>query len=30
LLADANVRSFTTHVAMERVKCGVSVPLDVP
>lgn len=28
LLADANVRSFTTHVALERVKCGMSVPLD--
>jgi DNA-binding Lrp family transcriptional regulator len=27
LLGDANVRSFTTHVALERVKCGVSVPL---
>lgn len=29
LLDDANVRSFTTHVAMDRVKSGVSVPLDL-
>ena len=28
LLADANVRSFTTHVVMERVKVGVGVPLN--
>ncbi|MGH8177744.1 MAG: Lrp/AsnC family transcriptional regulator [Steroidobacter sp.] len=27
LLIDPNVRSFTTHVVMERVKTGVSVPL---
>jgi Lrp/AsnC family leucine-responsive transcriptional regulator len=27
LLADANVRSFVTHVAMERVKTGVALPL---
>ena len=27
LLDDPNVRSFTTHVALERVKSGVAVPL---
>ena len=26
LLSDPNVRSFTTHVALERVKVGLSVP----
>lgn len=29
LLDDANVRSFTTHVVMDRVKSGVSVPLNL-
>ncbi len=28
LLEDANVRSFTTHVVMERIKAGVGVPLN--
>jgi Lrp/AsnC family transcriptional regulator, leucine-responsive regulatory protein len=28
LLSDANVRSFTTHVTMERVKAGLSLPLS--
>lgn len=28
LLADANVRSFTTHVVMEPVKVGLQVPLN--
>jgi Lrp/AsnC family transcriptional regulator, leucine-responsive regulatory protein len=27
LLSDGNVRSFTTHVALERVKTGVTVPI---
>ncbi|HEX9392747.1 MAG TPA: Lrp/AsnC family transcriptional regulator [Usitatibacteraceae bacterium] len=27
LLDDANVRSFTTHVVLDRVKVGLSVPL---
>jgi len=27
LMADANVRSFTTHVALERVKVGLDVPI---
>lgn len=27
LLRDANVRSFTTHVVMDRVKSGVTVPV---
>jgi Lrp/AsnC family transcriptional regulator, leucine-responsive regulatory protein len=27
LLSDGNVRSFTTHVALERVKTGVAVPI---
>ncbi len=27
LLSDSNVRSFTTHVALERVKTGVAVPI---
>ena len=29
LLTDANVRSFTTHVALERVKVGLSVPVAI-
>lgn len=29
LLQDANVRSFTTHVVMERVKAGSALPLGV-
>ena len=28
LLADANVRSFVTHVSMERVKTGLALPLS--
>ena len=28
LLDDANVKSFTTHVAMERVKVGISLPIE--
>ncbi len=27
LLADANVRSFTTHVALDRIRVGTSTPL---
>jgi DNA-binding Lrp family transcriptional regulator len=27
LLSDPNVKSFTTHVALERVKVGLSVPI---
>jgi hypothetical protein len=30
LYADANVRSFTTFVALDRVKTGASVPIDLP
>ena len=28
LLSDPNVRRFTTHVVMERVKAGLNVPLE--
>lgn len=28
LLADDNVRSFVTHVALDRVKVGLSVPIE--
>jgi DNA-binding Lrp family transcriptional regulator len=29
LLSDDNVKSFTTHVVLERVKVGLAVPVDV-
>lgn len=30
LYADPNIRSFTTYVALDRVKTGASVPIDEP
>jgi Lrp/AsnC family transcriptional regulator, leucine-responsive regulatory protein len=30
LYVDANVRSFTTFVSLDRVKVGTSVPIDLP